>query len=405
MSILRSIYASGAKYRPFVATLALSGISYGLYRGIQDNYLAEIAGITAFERGLVEFFREMPGFLVMFVLALLYRFSDSKIFKIGTAICFAGLLGLLLGSTGKVYIVALMVVYSLGEHIIMPVRSTISMELAKTGKGGESMGLTGSLGQMGNIAGYLIVIAIFAFFGKESASIIPFKITFSLAVALALAASVVCLAIKDSGKQAPRKRLYLDRKYGKYYMLEVFYGSRKQIFLTFAPYVMILVYGADASIISLLLAVCAVFGALLSPLIGKLIDYMGYRFVMVADTVILVPVCLIFGFAHVLFPKDIAFIIVCANFVLDSIISLASMASSVYVRDIAKDQQEVTATLSTGVSVNHVISILLALVGGWIWAAAGIELLFSLSAVLGVCNSLYAATVKGPHAKGRYSKG
>jgi MFS family permease len=39
---------------------------------------------------------------------------------------------------------------------------------------------------------------------------------------------------------------------------------------------LILQYGADTSIISLLLAICAAFGIVFSPLIGKLIDRVGY---------------------------------------------------------------------------------------------------------------------------------
>jgi MFS family permease len=179
-------------------------------------------------------------------------------------------------------------------------------------------------------------------------------------------------------------------------MLEVFYGSRKQVFLTFAPYVLILQYGADAAIISLLMAICAVCGTIFNPLIGKLIDRVGYKIIMVTDTLILMVVCFFYGFAHRLFPQNIAFIVVCVNYVLDSIISLASMASNVYVRDIASGDEEVTATLSTGISVNHVISILIALMGGWIWKVTGIEVLFSISAFLGLMNTLYAATIKKP---------
>jgi len=129
-------------------------------------------------------------------------------------------------------------------------------------------------------------------------------------------------------------------------------------------------------------------------LIGKLIDRVGYKAVMVADTLILIAVCLFYGFAHRLFVMNIAYIVVCCNFVLDSIISIASMASNVYVKRIASNQEEVTATLSTGISVNHVISILIALMGGWIWKVTSIEVLFSLSAVFGLINSIYAATIK-----------
>ncbi|MBQ4577559.1 MAG: MFS transporter, partial [Clostridia bacterium] len=97
---------------------------------------------------------------------------------------------------------------------------------------------------------------------------------------------------------------------------------------------------------------------------------------------------------HEIFPMDVAFIVCCINYVLDSIISLASMAANVYVQDLADNAQEVKATISTGVSINHVITIFIALFGGWIWQAVGMETLFIISAVLGLCNSAYAATIK-----------
>lgn len=70
------------------------------------------------------------------------------------------------------------------------------------------------------------------------------------------------------------------------------------------------------------------------------------------------------------------------------------MASNVYVQDISDNAEEVRATISTGVSVNHLITILIALFGGIIWQRLGIEMLFTISAILGLCNSAYAATIK-----------
>ena len=75
-------------------------------------------------------------------------------------------------------------------------------------------------------------------------------------------------------------------------------------------------------------------------------------------------------------------------------ISLAAMASNVYVQDLSDDPDEVKATISTGVSINHLITIFIALFGGWIWQSMGIELLFIASAALGLVNSAYAATIK-----------
>lgn len=241
-----------------------------------------------------------------------------------------------------------------------------------------------------------IIFFVFARLGFSRQDTVAFKTVYALAAALLVGSTLVALAMKESGQRVKRSRLYVRRKFFTFYMLEVFYGARKQIFLTFAPYVLILVYGATTTTISLLLAICALFGMLLSPAIGRIIDRLGYKVVMVADTLILMAVCLLYGFAHRLFPMHIAFYVVMVNFVLDSIISLASMASNVYVMDLSDNREELTATLTTGISVNHFISVLIALLGGFIWKVVGIEVLFTISAILGVVNSIFAATITKP---------
>jgi MFS family permease len=391
-----SVYRGDARVARFLGVLVLSGVSYGLYRGVQDNYLAELVHISPFERGIVEFFREIPGLLVVLILAGMYRFSESRIFKIGVAVMLAGIVGLIASGTGKFVVVLWMVVFSFGEHVIMPVKSTISLDLARRDQGGASLGITSAISSGGNIAGFVIVTVLFFVFGRlgfARTDPLRFKAVYGVAAALMLGAVLAVLALRETALKGPRRRFYFAKKFVKYYMLEVFYGARKQIFITFAPYVLILQYGADTSVISILLAVCAIFGAILSPFMGRLIDALGYKIIMVTDTILLVAVCFFYGFSHRLFPPHVAYVIVCVNYVLDSIISLASMASNVYVQDIAESQEEITATLSTGISVNHVISIFIALLGGWIWKVTGIEILFSLSAFLGLLNSLYAATI------------
>ncbi len=236
----------------------------------------------------------------------------------------------------------------------------------------------------------MVIVTLSLLAGKT-----PFRAFFLAATALTLLGTIMAFGLH--GKSETDKnvsRFYFRRKFRKYYMLEVFYGARKQVFFTFGPYVLILFYGANARVISMLFAISAVAGFFLSPLIGKLIDRIGYKTIMISDTLILVVVCFFYGFAHHLFPREIAFIVCCVNYVLDSIISLASMASNVYVQDISDSPEETKATLSTGISVNHMITVLIALFGGWIWQTVGIETLFIISAVLGLCNSAYAASIK-----------
>ena len=91
-----------------------------------------------------------------------------------------------------------------------------------------------------------------------------------------------------------------------------------------------------------------------------------------------------------IFPLHIAVWIVCGNYLLDGLISTASLATNIYVRQIAADPNELTSTLSTGISINHLISILIALAGGWIWATFGVSWLFTFSALMALANSAFA---------------
>ena len=395
MKRFTDVFLPESRFRALFLSVLVVGLGYGIYKGIIDNYLADIVVMGEFERGVAEFFRELPGLLLVFILAIFYTCSAETMYKIGAVIMLAGMGLLSLVSPTKVLVTLGICIYSLGAYIQRGMKNTMTLEYSKPGRGGVALGYQSSVNQVGTLVGYLVIILAFSSAsGKQ-----PYQLFFLISTALTAIGMVLAFRLTGhSETDKTKSRFYFRKKFTKYYMLEVFYGARKQVFFTFGPYVLILFYGAGAKVISLLFAVSAVAGFILSPVVGKIIDKLGYKIVMISDTLILVIVCFFYGFAHHLFPKDIAFIVCCVNYVLDSVISLASMASNVYVQDISDSPEEQKATLSTGISVNHLITILIALFGGWIWQTLGIETLFILSAVLGLCNSAYAATIK-PTAK------
>ena len=391
------VFKAESGWKAFFLSVATFGLAYGLYKGILDNYLAEIVVMSEFGRGVTEFFRELPGLLLVFILAILYKFSAEKIFRIGAAVMLAGMVLQTVIPPSRVLATLAIFVYSLGEHMQLGMRNTLSLEYAKEGKGGAALGLQNAIHQIGMLSGYLLVIAVLFFLPGNLST---YRLIFAASALIILLGTLGAVKMDgNSAQDISKRRFYFHKKYAKYYILEIFYGARKQIFFTFGPYVLVLFYGASAKVISLLFAVSAVTSYFMSPVIGRIIDRAGYKAVMITDTLVLVIVCFFYGFAHHIFPMQTAFIVCCVNYVLDSIISLASMASNVYVQDLADSAEEVRSTISTGVSVNHLITILIALFGGWIWQALGIETLFMLSAALGLCNSAYAATIKVPEKK------
>ena len=391
MDKIKEIFRENTKFRLFLLSILITGLSYGLYKGMLDNFLAEIVGMGEMDRGITEFFRELPGVALIFILAAFYTLSAETLYKIGALVMLVGMgMHAMLPPT-KVLATLAICMYSVGEHIQIGMKNTISLEYAKPGRGGEALGVQNSANQVGTLVGYLVIVGAFSLFAANQ----PYTMFFWLAAGLAAVSLGFSVGLTGNSKtDETKRRFYFHRKYTKYYMLEVFYGARKQVFFTFGPYVLVLFYGASAAMISLLFALSAVACFFAAPVVGKIIDRLGYKIVMISDTLILVIVCFFYGFAHYLFPKDIAFVVCCVNYILDAVISLASMASNVYVQDLSDNADEVKATISTGVSVNHIITVFIALCGGWIWQTLGIETLFTVSALLGLCNSAYAASIK-----------
>ena len=125
-------------------------------------------------------------------------------------------------------------------------------------------------------------------------------------------------------------------------------------------------------------------------------DRWGYRNVMIWDTVVLFFVCLLYGYAKDWFPLPVATAVVCANYDLDAVLSNASMATNLYARTLSDSQEELTATLTSGISMNHVVTVFFALVGGFVFDRFGAGALFSFAALMALANSAFALPVPRP---------
>lgn len=389
-------FSSGAG--PFFTSIAIWGIGIGCFAAALNNFLADIHHITEFERGVVEFFRELPGFALIFILAFLHRVSDWRILRLGTAVSLLAAL-MLLFPANKVGITAQVMLFSAGEHLVMPARQSLAMQVAAPGREGVSLGLMTCVMNAGTILGSLLVAIVFWMgirnFGINDHSIL-FRMVWILSATL-LAGSVLSTYIqKVPNRTTKRPRFYFNRKFNKFYVLELFYGARKQIFLTFAPYVLIKIYGLATQQVAVLMGVSALINMFGAPTVGRLTDHFGYRLVMIWDTVILFWVALAYGFSGNIFPFSAAVWVVCINYLLDGLISTASLATNVYAKEIATDTDELMSTISTGISINHLISILIALVGGIIWSVFGVEWLFLFSAVMAIANSAFAWSLPKP---------
>ena len=124
---LKTIFVDDPSVRRFLLSVLITGLSYGLYKGMLDNYLAEVVLMGEMDRGITEFFRELPGIALVFILAAFYMLSAQAMYKIGAAIMLVGMLMHAVLPPDKVLITIAICVYSLGEHIQLGMKSTLSL--------------------------------------------------------------------------------------------------------------------------------------------------------------------------------------------------------------------------------------------------------------------------------------
>ena len=72
MNRIKEVFRADSKYRPLLMSILITGLAYGLYKGMLDNFLAEVVQMGEMDRGITEFFRELPGILLVFILAVLH---------------------------------------------------------------------------------------------------------------------------------------------------------------------------------------------------------------------------------------------------------------------------------------------------------------------------------------------
>ncbi len=381
-------YRSDKNFSLFLFAGLFGGIAGGINTSIFNNYLSDVYMLSEDVRGFLEVPREAPGLFIMIVLALLNFLGDIRIAMFGMLAAGLGMLGLgLLTPTFAVMIIWMMM-FSLGSHMVFPVTPSIGMSLSKRESYGARLGTVSAFSLIGGIIAF-----VFVFIGFKYLHITYQAAFITASVFYVIAACMMGLMKK--GKAETRKIKFVFRKrYTLYYILAVISGARNQIFLTFAPWVLIKVFDVEPQTFAILGIVIAVVSIGTRKMIGRFIDHRGERFVLTAEAVLLFAICLGYAFSADIFSDGVAVVIIAGCYIIDNSMAAVEMARSTYVRKIALDLSDVTPTLSAGTSLQHVASMVIPVFGGLLWVAVGYQAVFMAAAVIALINLILSRKIK-----------
>jgi len=356
----------------------LLNLSLGLHTSVFNNFAAQEIKLRPDQLGILEAFRETPGLLIAFISAL-FSFMRRQYLAMLSFI-FAGI-GFSFYSrvTSLLELIYAGFVWSLGIHLWMTLSPIFALNFA------EERGKGRRLGQINSISAFSSLTAMsFVFL---TGKFIPFRTYYLIAGILPFIGSILVLKIpyKPNINVKPPS-LVFRKEYILYYILNFLEGSRRQVFATFALFVLTKVYKVPIQHISLLLIVNSIMNMIVAPRAGRLIDKFGERIILLFSYT---GALLIFiGYA---LTKSI--LVLSILYCLDNISINFSLALTTYIDKISRPD-DLSPNISMGVTVNHIAAVTMPIVGGILWERFNYQTMFLLGASIVLVSIFMASKIK-----------
>lgn len=389
--------------RLYFIIIALTALGLGLSNDVISNYFKDAYQVTAYQRGVIEFPRELPGLLLIFVVASLSFLSNIRMAMIAQILSIIGItvLGLFTPTFGVMLV--FIFINSLGMHLFFPLQDSIGMSLIKDENIGKRMGQ-----YKGVSTAFAMLASIFVFIGFRVGFFsftTPIKWIFIISASILVVVFILFIVLEKINKEPIRNnnkfKFIFRKEYKYYYILVIMYGVQKQMMMVYGPWVLIELLSKKADTLAILGIIGSFIGIFFIPAVGKWMDRFGIKALLYVDALSFIGVYLIYGFLSAGFSTGklalfgLPVILTYSLFILDRMSNQLGMVRTIYMRSIAVEVSDITPTLSLGISMDHFVTIISAYLCGIVWSVWGPQYIFFFAAALSLVNLYVATKVKG----------
>ncbi|MDR1545957.1 MAG: MFS transporter [Deltaproteobacteria bacterium] len=322
------------------------------WNALYTNFAVEAAHLTGQQNGLVQSIRELPGLLSVGVILLLYFMSEAAltswaIITCGLWVMAAGWFPNLWGQILCTFML------STGFHFFEASNQSLTLQHFDRHEAPLVISRLRSVTALGSFSMGLLIVVL--------AGHADWRVLFGLAGATALAAGAWSFRHRPStlGLPAQRKGLIVKRRYWLFYALTSLSGARRQIFNVFAIFLLVEHFGFSLFQMSLLLLFNNLVNWLLNPFIGLAINAVGEKKLLFWKYSAVLVLCLAYVFCQD--PKLAAIL-----YILDQLSFCFTVSIRTFFQKIS-DPVDIAPSMAVGVTVNHVMAVLVPFIGGWLW--------------------------------------
>ncbi|MEM9043091.1 MAG: MFS transporter [Pseudomonadota bacterium] len=347
--------------RPEAMLLMMSGgvwFGLSLWMVLINNFAVEVANFDGADTGWRETVREIPGFLA-FLVVFLIRFIREQtlaiisIFLLGAATMVTSQFPSFWGILFTTY------VGSMGFHYFETVNQSLQLQWLDKKNAPQKLGWIVAASSAGSLIAYSAVLAAREVLDADFNAM--YVAGGGMVVMLSLYAWFVFPHFE--GHTVQRKEIVLRWRYWLYYALVFMGGARRQIFIVFAPFMMVEKFGMEVEGLAAIFIINYIANMIIAPLVGRLIQNYGERLAMIIEYIGLFGVFTLYAGVYMFdWPWEVA----AALYVLDHLFFAIAFAQKTYFQKIA-DPADQAPTAAVAFTINHIAAVFLPAALGYLW--------------------------------------
>jgi MFS family permease len=361
--------------------------SFGVWMALFNNFAIEQGGLNGAHIGVLQSWREVPGFLAFGAVFLLVIIAEQRLaiwslvmLGVGTA-----LTGWLPSFSGLLVTTMLM---SVGFHYYETMKQSLALQWFSKEEAPVELGRLISIGAASSLLAYGWVWAALQVFHLPVAWVYVFGGGVTITVAL-----IALVVFPQYTSKVPQtKKLILRKRYSLYYALVFMGGGRRQIFVVFAALMMVERFGFGADEVALMFLVNGLLSMWLAPKIGGLVARWGEKRALTVEYIGLILVFLAYSVVEW---APLAVLL----YLLDHVLFAMAIAQKTYFQKIA-DPADMASTAGVSFTINHIAAVVLPALMGLLWLVSP-SWVFILGALMAAISLMLARWVPSKPTSGK----
>jgi hypothetical protein len=341
-----------AMYRYLIVLSVASTVGLQAWRTLFNNFAVDVARLSGQQVGIIQSLREVPGFLTLLVVFVIFimaehRLSSLSVLLLGLGVAITGFFPSYLGLTLTTMLM------SFGFHYYETTNQSLTLQYFDRVTAPWVFGKQRSYAAASNVGIGLAIWGLDRWFGY-------------VGTYLSIGGLIVCVALwgftqnpTHSDIVIQHKKMIFRRKYWLFYFLTFMAGARRQIFTTFAVFLLVEKFHYSVGDITLLFVLNNIINYFVTPRIGTGIIRFGERKVLSLEYSSLIAIFVTYAFTG-------SRVVAAGLYVFDQILFNFSIAIRTYFQKVG-DPRDIAPSMAVGFTINHIAAVVLPALGGAIW--------------------------------------